>query len=126
MIIVLLINPVYAVTSLCPATALKDSIHACMRTPLSDIDMTQKHACIKIMCSNIVTVATLTSSVLRRPHWWEVVGPNHHSAFLTTTHIVSNNTKLLLFMKLDCHLAECNHHSDHSGQNPVCQFNFHK
>ena len=59
-------------------------------------------------------------------HCSEVVGPNHHSAFIattqatfTTTHIVDNNTKLLLFIKLDCHLAKCNHHSDHPGQNPV-------
>ena len=55
-----------------------------------------------------------------------LVGLNHHSAILTTnqatfttTHIVNNSTKSLLFMKFDCSLSKNNHHSDHPGQNPV-------
>ena len=65
------------------------------------------------------------------PHWSEVVGLNHHSAFLTTTqatftttHIVNNNTKSLLLIKLDCHFAKCNHHSDDPGQNPDNHYNY--
>ena len=56
------------------------------------------------------------------PHGWEVVGPNHHSSY-STTPTVNNNTKslplTLPLMKLNCHFAKPNHHSNGPGQIPA-------
>ena len=79
--------------------------------------------CTLLLCSTVVVLQSERAGFC--PHWSEVVGPNHHSTFLTTTlatftttHIVNYCTKWLLFMKFDCHLAKSNHHSDNPGQNP--------
>ena len=84
------------------------------------------YMCLKYINCQFTQANSFTTIAGFCPHWSGVVGPNHHSAFFTTTRAQNglflpplrenNSTKMQYSIQ---HNIQVSHHSDHSGQNPA-------